>query len=115
MTGEQHEHSAVGGVGQVGYYLHDGGAMRRLILTGLRQIVGHAENALRRVVERRGEDLAHGDGRCLTAESEPRLEETELPSRRERRARQHDRTNSIEEQLTQDGGEIQGYGKEADV
>jgi hypothetical protein len=89
--------------------------MGGLILARLRQIVGNAEDALRRIVERRGKDLADADRRRLTAQSQPGFQEGELPSRSERRAREHDRAEPIEEQLTQNRSEIERHGREADM
>ena len=70
-----------------------------LVLARLRQIVGDPEDALRGIVERRGEHLAHRDRRVLAREPEPGLEEAEVAAGRQRRAGEHHRVQPVEQQL----------------
>ena len=115
MAGEQHEHPAVRGVGQVGDHLDHRRAVRVLVLARLGEIVGDAEEALRRVVERRGEDLAHRDRRVLAAESEPGLQKGELAAGRQRGAGEDDGVEPVEEQLAEHRRQVERHRREADA
>ena len=115
VTREQHEHAAVGRVGQLQEDPSDGGAVARFVVARLGEIGGDPEQTLRGVVEGRRVDLAHLGPRRRQVQSEPLLEVSEVASRRESGAREHHRLGPVEQVLLEDGRQIEGHGGEGDV
>ena len=99
MAGEEHEHAAVGGIGQVADHLDHRRGVGVLVLARLGHVVGNSEDALGRDSRK----ATAGSPCTVTGESGPArptrdLEEIELAAGRQRRAGEHDRLEPIEEQ-----------------
>ena len=87
----------------------------RLVVPGLGEVGRNPEHALRGEVERRREDLPHADPRRRPVEAQPLLEERELASRGERRARQHHRLDAVEQGFLEQRGEVERHRRRQDI
>ena len=112
---EQDEHAAVRRVGELEQHACHRGVVPFLVVAWLGQVGRDREQALRREVERRRQDLPHHDARRRQVEPQPLLEIAELATGRERGARQDHRLDAVEQVLLEQRREVERHRRGRDV